>query len=64
MLLGLCCPLLLAAAPSINLGNIKNSEKFFGIPGIEPWATGCKARTKSIVLCGPPNTLKFTRKVL
>ena len=47
-LLSLCYPLLKAAAPSINFGNI------LGMPGIQPGAAGCKARMLSIVPCSPP----------
>ena len=32
-------------------------ELFLGMPIIEPWPTGCKARMLSIVLCGPPSSV-------
>ena len=50
-------PLLSIAVPLINLGNLKNSEKFLRMPGIEPGAAGCKAGMLSIALFDPLNVV-------
>ena len=57
---------------SNNLGNIKNesifrnnsSEKFLGMPGIKPGATGCKVRALSSVLCVPPELYSLCLRTL
>ena len=52
-LLSLCCPLLYAAALSINLGNI---EKSSGMPGIEP---RCEARLLPLCNAIPQGCKEF-----
>ena len=45
--------------PSINLSNIKNTEKFLGMPRIKPRTAWREAQTCS-VLYTPPHPKKFT----